>query len=65
VGRESVHQLGQIVAGEAPLQGFGNRVPVALELVERPRQRVEVLVVVWFEHFALEDRIGRQDTKAR
>jgi hypothetical protein len=48
-------EVGEVVAGEVPLEGLRRLVPV-LELVERAGQHAEVLVVVGLEHLALDDR---------
>ena len=54
--REPLHQLGKVVAGEVPLEGLGDLVPVVLELVEGAREHGEVLEGVGLEQLALEDR---------
>ena len=56
VGCEAFEQGGEVVAGEVPLEGFGDLVLVALEDVEGARDLWEVGEVVGLEHLALNDR---------
>ncbi len=56
VRREAVEQRGEIVAGEAPVEGLRGLVPVVFEIVECARDVGEVLEVIGFEHLALDDR---------
>ena len=53
---EPLHQLGEVVAGEVPVERLGHGVPVVLELVERARHGGEVAEIVGREDLALEDR---------
>ena len=46
---ESLHQRGEVVAGEVPLEGLGDLAPVALERVERACEGGEVGEVVGLE----------------
>ena len=54
---ETLDQCGEVVAGEVPLEGFGDLVPVAFEGVQGARHVGEILEVVGFEQFALDDRV--------
>src|SRR3990172_10554288 len=52
---ETLHQLLEVIAGEAPVEGLGDAAPVALEGVEGARDLGEVLEVVGLEELALHD----------
>jgi hypothetical protein len=56
VGSEAVDQRSEVVAGEAPVEGLGDLVPVAFEIVEGAGNVSEVVEVVGLEQFALDDR---------
>jgi hypothetical protein len=53
---EPLDQRGEVVAGEVPVEGLGDLVPVAFEVVEGPGNRCEVVEAVGLEHCALDDR---------
>ena len=53
---EPFDQVGEVVAGEVPLERLGDLVPVVFELVEGACELGKVLEVVRFEQLALDDR---------
>jgi hypothetical protein len=53
---EALDQRGEVVAGEVPVEGLGDLVPVVFKGVERASEVCEVLGVVGFEQLALDDR---------
>jgi hypothetical protein len=57
VCREAVDERGEVVSGEAPVEGFGDLVPAAFEVVEGAGNVSEVVGVVRLEHLALDDRV--------
>ena len=56
VDGQPLHQRGEVVAGELPVEGLGDLAPVVLEGVERAREGGEVWEVVGLEHLPLDDR---------
>jgi hypothetical protein len=58
---EAEDELVQVGAREAPVEGFGDLVVVALELVQGAGEVSEVVEVVGCEQFALDDREGDLD----
>ena len=57
VRRETVEQRGEVVAGEVPVEGFGDLVPVVLEVVQGAGEVGEAVEVVRLEDLALDDRV--------
>ena len=54
---EPVEQIGEVLAGEVPLERLGDFVVAVLEGVERPCELGGVLEVVGVEQLALDDRV--------
>ena len=57
MGCQARDQRREVVAGEVPLEGLGDFVPVALEGVEGASEGGEVVEVVGLEQLALDDRV--------
>jgi hypothetical protein len=57
VGHEPVEELGEVLAGEVPVERQGDLVVVAFELVERAGDLGGVGEVVGVEDVALDDRV--------
>ena len=60
---EAVDQGGEVVAGEVPVEWFGDLVPAVFEAVERAGEVGEVVEVVGFEQLALDDGVLRQERR--